>query len=135
MVPLGSGLTMSQQNITNDTDDLIDDLGYYEDGVKRTLTDEQIEIFRHSEIESLRRAASENPKNLATMRGDFKATSGTNEDAQMQGPDSADDTMLQTSQKKRKKKGPKRFTQEPKPDLRKRTWDIVEAGLGSLDYD
>lgn len=23
-----------------------DDLGYYEDGVKRTLTDEQIEIFR-----------------------------------------------------------------------------------------
>lgn len=32
-----------------------DDLGYYEDGVKRTLTDEQIEIFRHSEIHSLLR--------------------------------------------------------------------------------
>ena len=30
-----------------------DDLGYYEDGVKRTLTDEQIAIFRHSEIETL----------------------------------------------------------------------------------
>lgn len=26
------------------------DLGYYEDGTKRTLTDEQIAIFRHSEV-------------------------------------------------------------------------------------
>ncbi|KAK5631658.1 hypothetical protein RRF57_007372 [Xylaria bambusicola] len=33
-----------------------DGLGYYPDGVKRTLTDEQIAIFRHSEIEALRRA-------------------------------------------------------------------------------
>ncbi|KJR83056.1 uncharacterized protein SPSK_04559 [Sporothrix schenckii 1099-18] len=23
----------------------------------------------------------------------------------------------------------------PKPDLRKRTWDVVDTGLGSLDYD
>lgn len=30
-----------------------DDLGYYPDGVKRTLTDEQIAMFRHSEIYSL----------------------------------------------------------------------------------
>ncbi|EXJ88188.1 hypothetical protein A1O1_05118 [Capronia coronata CBS 617.96] len=37
-----------------------DGLGYYEDGVERTLTDEQIEMFRHSEIQRLlneRRAA------------------------------------------------------------------------------
>ncbi|KAL8862811.1 MAG: hypothetical protein Q9178_000753 [Gyalolechia marmorata] len=32
-----------------------DDLGYYPDGVKRTLTDEQIAMFRHSEIYSLLR--------------------------------------------------------------------------------
>lgn len=32
-----------------------DGLGYYEDGVKRTLTDEQIEMFRHSEIETMLR--------------------------------------------------------------------------------
>ena len=32
-----------------------DGLGYYDDGVKRTLTDQQIEMFRHSEIEQLRR--------------------------------------------------------------------------------
>ena len=30
-----------------------DELGYYEDGVKRTLTDEQIKMFRHSEIQRL----------------------------------------------------------------------------------
>ena len=30
-----------------------DGLGYYDDGVKRTLTDEQIGMFRHSEIEQL----------------------------------------------------------------------------------
>ena len=30
-----------------------DDLGYYSDGCARTLTDEQIEIFRHSEIQRL----------------------------------------------------------------------------------
>ena len=39
-----------------------DSLGYYEDGVKRTLTDEQIKLFRHSEIQRLlneRRAARE----------------------------------------------------------------------------
>ncbi|KAJ4287929.1 hypothetical protein N0V90_011944 [Kalmusia sp. IMI 367209] len=30
-----------------------DSLGYYEDGVKRTLTDEQITMFRHSEIQRI----------------------------------------------------------------------------------
>lgn len=39
-----------------------DGLGNYEDGVKRTLTTEQVEMFRHSEIQRLlneRRAARE----------------------------------------------------------------------------
>ena len=30
-----------------------DGLGFYTDGVKRTLTDEQIKLFRHSEIQRL----------------------------------------------------------------------------------
>lgn len=30
-----------------------DGLGYYEDGVKRTLTEEQIKMFRHSEVQRL----------------------------------------------------------------------------------
>ncbi|KAK6398289.1 hypothetical protein LTR65_003369 [Meristemomyces frigidus] len=32
-----------------------EELGYYEDGTKRTLTDEQIAMFRHSEIQELLR--------------------------------------------------------------------------------
>ena len=32
-----------------------DGLGYYSDGVKRTLTDEQVAIFRHSEIQAILR--------------------------------------------------------------------------------
>ena len=43
-------------NYCPDFEDLDDDgLGWYEDGVKRTLTDEQIEMFRHTEIEQLMR--------------------------------------------------------------------------------
>jgi len=38
-----------------------DSLGYYVDGVKRTLTDEQIRIFRHSEIYSLLRERQSEP--------------------------------------------------------------------------
>jgi hypothetical protein len=37
----------------NQEDGEDDDLGYYADGVKRTLTDEQIAMFRHSEIQEL----------------------------------------------------------------------------------
>ncbi|KAF3898678.1 Cut8 proteasome-binding domain-containing protein [Trichophyton interdigitale] len=37
-------------------DDLYNDgLGYYPDGVKRILTEEQVQIFRHSEIQALLR--------------------------------------------------------------------------------
>ena len=36
----------------NEVDDN-DKLGYYDDGVKRTLADEQIAIFRHSEVQRL----------------------------------------------------------------------------------
>jgi hypothetical protein len=36
-------------------DDVDDGLGYYPDGTKRTLTDEQIAMFRHSEIHAMLR--------------------------------------------------------------------------------
>ena len=42
------------QHASNPTDE-DDGLGYYADGVKRTLTDEQVAMFRHSEIQSLLR--------------------------------------------------------------------------------
>ncbi|KNG82280.1 hypothetical protein ANOM_010106 [Aspergillus nomiae NRRL 13137] len=45
----------SNENVADELADDDDGLGYYPDGVKRTLTDEQIKIFRHSEIHSLLR--------------------------------------------------------------------------------
>ena len=43
-------------------------MGFYPDGVKRTLTDEQIRIFRHSEIHALFRA-----KQLQQDDADYEA--------------------------------------------------------------
>lgn len=84
-----------------------DGLGYYADGVKRTLTDAEIEFFRQSELRELRKKKQSPP---LTAR------------------------MGKTSTKSGKKNG-KKMRREPKPDLRKRTWDVVEAGLDTLDYD
>ncbi|KAI9698490.1 MAG: hypothetical protein M1836_004071 [Candelina mexicana] len=64
--------------LTPDTEhpDLEDDdgLGYYADGVKRTLTDEQIAMFRHSEIQTLlreRRHARENREAEMSEEGEI----------------------------------------------------------------
>jgi hypothetical protein len=102
-----------------------DGLGYYPDGVKRTLTDEQIEIFRHSELEGIRREQEKKDKRKVE------------DDEEEQVADIPADRMPAGSQSSKKAKrsnkpGPRR---EPKPDLRKRTWDVVETGLDSLDYD
>ncbi|EAW15191.1 DUF3807 domain-containing protein [Aspergillus clavatus NRRL 1] len=50
-----------------------DGLGYYPDGVKRTLTDEQIEIFRHSEIHTLLRERELREEALAEELRDMEA--------------------------------------------------------------
>lgn len=52
----GSGHSGQNEAIVYGEEDGGDDddsLGYYADGVKRTLTDEQIAIFRHTEVEML----------------------------------------------------------------------------------
>ncbi|KAL8668350.1 MAG: hypothetical protein Q9168_007021 [Polycauliona sp. 1 TL-2023] len=41
-----------------------DDLGYYPDGARRTLTDEQVAMFRHSEIYSIQRKRQLQKENL-----------------------------------------------------------------------
>lgn len=47
-------------------------MGYYDDGVKRTLTDQEIEIFRHSEIQSiLRKRRIKEEDRLEKMRDDI----------------------------------------------------------------
>jgi hypothetical protein len=45
-----------------------DELGWYSDGTKRTLTDEQIAIFRHSEIQRLMMGYQSSPRPGATLR-------------------------------------------------------------------
>ncbi|THY65699.1 hypothetical protein D6C98_00025 [Aureobasidium pullulans] len=46
-----------------------DGLGYYPDGVKRTLTDDQIAMFRHSEIQALLRERRRRRKNSDSEPG------------------------------------------------------------------
>ncbi|KAL7908798.1 hypothetical protein GGI35DRAFT_480392 [Trichoderma velutinum] len=106
-----------------------DGLGYYEDGVKRTLTDEQIAIFRHSELRELRRQQEKQSQSKSKLPGDASANETDAASPHESGAPAG------SRNKKKKKKKSKAGKQEPKPDLRKRTWDVVEAGLDSLDYD
>jgi hypothetical protein len=108
-----------------------DGLGYYPDGVKRTLTDEQIAIFRHSEFEALRRARGSSQPRKST-------TTNPEEDSSEEGEISSTPSGAAKKSKKRKRGKPKnnnknRTGGEP-IDLRKRTWDVVDTGLASLDY-
>lgn len=51
-----------------------EDLGYYKDGTKRMLTDEQIEIFRHSEIHTLLRERERLREEEAEEQSDVEHT-------------------------------------------------------------
>ncbi|KAI0178871.1 hypothetical protein GGR52DRAFT_533894 [Hypoxylon sp. FL1284] len=164
-----------------------DGLGYYPDGVKRTLTDEQIAIFRHSELETLRRAqakATQIRQESAALLQEAKDKEANGQDAAKSGTDpepspspprryehipdgsthddvddrfdngevqdgsedgeieteapqltKAQQKRLKRQRARRKKQELRKFNPEKKPDLRKRTWDVVEAGMDSLDYD
>lgn len=131
-----------------------DGLGYYADGVKRTLTDEQIEIFRHSELHALEREKEkEGERRSFTPRTpsagvdcDIHGGSAANvkgaedaEEGEVEGEDQGQARIPVGNKRKRKRKGKNGNGngkhREPKPDLRKRTWDVVETGLDSLDYD
>lgn len=120
-----------------------DGLGYYPDGVKRTLTEEQIAIFRHSEMEALRRAqeASGNNTKYRTMdlnRVDSEVLSESEITSAGITPTSngQNETSQNTNKKKKKKRKRKANGKDEEPiDLRKRTWDVVGAGLETLDYD
>ncbi|KAL1845301.1 hypothetical protein VTK73DRAFT_706 [Phialemonium thermophilum] len=123
-----------------------DGLGYYHDGVKRTLTDEQIEIFRHSELHALQRAwergeIPEGPLALSPEQQkkgttDTKSTTEVSSQEEPDGePSSSRAGWVNTKKKKKRKKKKGKSREWPeKPDLRKRTWDVVDAGLESLDY-
>ncbi|KAK4237045.1 hypothetical protein C8A03DRAFT_45062 [Achaetomium macrosporum] len=112
-----------------------DGLGYYPDGVKRTLTDEQIAIFRHSELEALRRVRESSKLRKETT------TTNSGEDAVhdlSEGEVSCATPVAATKKSKKRKRG-KTKNKNKNPgepiDLRKRTWDVVDKGLATLDYD
>jgi hypothetical protein len=111
-----------------------DGLGYYPDGVKRTLTDEQIAIFRHSELEALRRAReSSNSGKTTTMKPEEDAAHHMSEDGEVSSAPSA--TAKHSKKRKRGKSKKNKTNNGVEPiDLRKRTWDVVDKGLATLDY-
>jgi len=120
-------------------DDEDDGLGYYPDGVKRTLTDEQIAMFRHSELHALERAGvqrvaslrHESSPGVDGIKLERAISSGGIEE---EGGELSKSVPSDGRKRKRKGKGSRPVKKEPKPDLRKRTWDMVEKGLDSLDY-
>ncbi|KAK7540634.1 uncharacterized protein J3D65DRAFT_665392 [Phyllosticta citribraziliensis] len=64
--------------VTEDYED--DGLGYYEDGVERTLTDDEISIFRHSEVQRLYAQLLEHASEAAERRlTELEAKSKSNE--------------------------------------------------------
>lgn len=120
-----------------------DGLGYYPDGVKRTLTDEQIAMFRHSETQALQRARerastrrnSSSPPPMHIPVGDPE--DDRNEDGELL-DDVSNLGIVATKKKNKKKKkrgsGNGKRHYSPDPERRKRTWDVVETGLDGLDY-
>ncbi|CAD6505228.1 BgTH12-00720 [Blumeria graminis f. sp. triticale] len=117
---------------------LEDHLGYYEDGSERTLTDAQICIFRHTEIQNLfrerqymREAMGEmnpdNPSEIQIPKSSDAISSSSNK-TNVKRPSNKERKALKAKQKGY-------FKPNNKPDLRKRTWDKVEPGYGSLNYD
>ncbi|KAJ8066043.1 hypothetical protein OCU04_005136 [Sclerotinia nivalis] len=131
-----------------------DGLGYYSDGVKRTLTDEQIAIFRHSEIQAIlreRRHAAESNETVDEQTTseipNIDHVEAEEEDGEVAENFSHPEPIGPVRPKKKSKKELKKirkaqeakekgwFKQNVKPDLRKRTWDKVEKSIGSLAYD
>lgn len=127
-----------------------DNLGYYEDGVKRTLTDEQIAMFRHTEIETLLRekrrsdeAKADKADRALDMERDMMEDSGSR-DTPLTGtqaskvplvPSEAGQSSHTKPSTEDTKKKKSHFKRNIKPDLRKRTWDQVDRGLETLDYE
>ncbi|KFY33921.1 hypothetical protein V494_07207 [Pseudogymnoascus sp. VKM F-4513 (FW-928)] len=139
--------TFLAEGVTEEEDD---NLGYYADGVKRTLTDEQIAMFRHTEIETLLREKRKSDEAKADKAeralGLEQETVGDSEphDASLAGTQAsrASVTPLEAgplAQTKSSTDDPKKkkshFKRNIKPDLRKRTWDQVDHGLETLDYE
>ncbi|KUI70952.1 hypothetical protein VM1G_06016 [Cytospora mali] len=134
----------------------VDGLGYYPDGVKRTLTDEQIAMFRHSEIQALLKSQEKAQLRRNTSSGSATPIPMEPDDALSEEGELVDEisqevivTKKKNNNKKKNKKkkrgsgngngngngnGSAKRQYSPDPERRKRTWDVVETGLDGLDY-
>jgi hypothetical protein len=74
-----------------------DGLGYYSDGVKRTLTDDQIAMFRHSEIQVLLRERRRRRENSEDETSHDTPSGSTQPVGDISPPVTADDTVRQRS--------------------------------------
>ncbi|KAK3945367.1 hypothetical protein QBC46DRAFT_116728 [Diplogelasinospora grovesii] len=127
-----------------------DGLGHYPDGVKRTLTDEQIAMFRYSELQALLRKNEQEQSTKLSATPVDELSEGELSDNFPSAPRATGPAP--TKKKKRRKKN-KNGSQKNKDshetdrhegegaegesqpmDLRKRTWDVVDKGLATLDY-
>ncbi|KAL9599690.1 MAG: hypothetical protein Q9219_003678 [cf. Caloplaca sp. 3 TL-2023] len=141
----------SQSNLgINDADqeDEDDDLGYYPDGAKRTLTDEQISIFRDSEIYShLRRRQVHKENEEAdeardSMEADASWLTVEHDDERLskncQGLLHGDEMNLAAGKGTTEKQGENGNSNEhqfSEPSRRQiRELDHVRADVGDLDY-
>ncbi|CAI7589729.1 unnamed protein product [Penicillium glandicola] len=97
-----------------------EDLGYYPDGVKRTLTDEQIRIFRHSEIHALlreRQLKDDEAQYQARMQSSLDDGSESKSDSALEKRPLDAESQKQAGDRKRSqsRKGPRRHTPEDAP--------------------
>ncbi|CAG8908899.1 unnamed protein product [Penicillium egyptiacum] len=95
-------------------------LGYYPDGVKRTLTDEQIRIFRHSEIHALlreRQLRDDEAQYQARMQSSLDdGSEGKPHSAPVKRPLDAESQTEGGDQKRsQSRKGSRKHTPEDKP--------------------
>lgn len=75
-----------------------DGLGYYEDGVKRTLTDDEISIFRHSEVQRLYARLLEHASEAAERRlAELEAQSKSNDPSEEGGYEPQSDPAAATT--------------------------------------
>lgn len=145
---LSPSKTLHEEEIHHDENEYYEDeeddgLEYYPDGVKRTLTDEQIAMFRHSELQALQRAqekgqAPRRPNSSSSVPMDLEEDE--EEDGEIQDEDGVQSVAASKKKKKneKKKRGSGNSSKkqwEPDPERRKRTWDVVETGLDALAYD
>jgi len=80
-----------------------DDLGRYPDGIQRTLTDEQIAMFRHSEIQTLLRERRHREEAAADEQEDEEVLETSNPRAHRLEPSNREEDQRPSRSRKGKK--------------------------------